>query len=67
MSVRPPLTGRRTHRLHMPQARQTERDLLGPRKTWGELDAPNWRKGEGGNSHWDTIEAFFDHIYTEFS
>jgi len=28
---------------------------------------PNWREDGGDGSHWDTIEAFFDHIYSEFS
>jgi len=31
--------------------------LLGPRKSWQELDEPNWRKDEGDDSHWDTVEA----------
>ena len=41
--------------------------LLGLRKTWEELDAPTWRKGEGDDSPWHTIEAFLDMIYSEFS
>lgn len=49
-----------------PRLDRLRRDLLGPRKTWEELDTPNWRKGEGDDSHWVTIEAFFDHIFSEF-
>jgi len=50
-----------------PGLRKERKDLLGPRKTWEELDTPNWRKDEGDDSHWDTIEAFFDFIHSEFS
>jgi len=25
-----------------------------------DLNEPNWRKEEGDDSHWDTVEAFFD-------
>jgi len=38
-------------------------NLLGTRKSWEELDKPNWRKDEGDDSHWDTIEAWFDFLY----
>jgi len=41
--------------------------LLGTRKTWEELDDPIWRKEEGDDSHWDAVEAFFDHIYAAFT
>jgi len=39
---------------------------LDTRMSWEELDDPNWRTDEGDDSHWDTIEALFDPIYTEF-
>jgi len=50
-----------------PRFRKERRELLGPRRTWEALDKPNWRKDEGDDSYWDTIEAFFDLIYSEFS
>jgi len=30
-----------------PRLARERKDLLGPRKTWEELDDPNWRKDEG--------------------
>jgi len=50
-----------------PRFEKERRELLGPRKTWESLDGKNRRKDEGDDSHWDTIEAFFDFIYNEFS
>jgi len=50
-----------------PQLDTIRKDLLGPRKTWEELDDPNWRKDDGDDSHWDTIEAFCDNIFSVFS
>jgi len=38
-----------------PRFKNTGRNLLGPRRSWEELDKPNWRKEEGDDSHWDTI------------
>jgi len=51
----------------VPLLQAVRRDLLGLRKSWEELDEPNWRKDEGDDSHWGTVEAFFDFIYGEFS
>jgi len=52
---------------HCPRFLKERRDLLVCPKTWEELDEPNWRKDEGDDSHWDTIESFFDFLYNEFS
>jgi len=43
------------------------REILGPRRTRESLDEPNWRKEEGDDSEWDTIEGFLDFIYNQFS
>lgn len=37
--------------------------LLGAKKSWPELDNPEWRK-EGDDSY-DAIESFFDYLYFE--
>jgi len=50
-----------------PRFRKERRDLLGVLSSWEDLDEPNWRKDKGDDSHWDTIEAFFDCIWSEFS
>ena len=50
-----------------PRLDRERRDLLGPPKTWEEMDAPapTWRKDEG-DGQWDTIETCFDFIYQNF-
>jgi len=50
-----------------PRLDKERKDLLGPRKPWEELDLPNWRKNGREDSFYDTIEVFFDFIYSEFS
>jgi len=50
-----------------PRFRNERKDLLGHRTGWEGLDDPNWRNDEGDDSHWDTIESFFDFIFSEFS
>ena len=38
-------------------------DFLGPQKT-EELDAPDWRRGEGGDAWYiEAVEEFFRHLY----
>jgi len=50
-----------------PRLLSQRKDLLGPHRSWEDLDDPNWRKEERDDSGWDTIEAFFGHVYTELS
>jgi len=37
--------------------------LLGAKKTWVDIDSPDWRK-EGDDSY-NAIESFFDYLYFE--
>ena len=67
MPIRASNARRRPHNVRVPLLQAVRRDLLGLRKSWEELDEPNWRKDEGDDSHWGTVEAFFDFIYGEFS
>jgi len=43
------------------------KDLIGPQKALEELGRTQLEKNEGDDSYWDTIEAFFDFLYNEFS
>jgi len=49
---------------HCPQHAPMRRRLLVAKKTWPELDNPDWRK-EGDEDSYDAIESFFDYLYVE--
>jgi len=52
------------HRLSLPTPRHDEETPLpGTKKTWPEIDNPDWRKE--GDDIYDAIESFFDYLYFE--
>jgi len=50
-----------------PRLTKERENLLGTRRSWGELDKLNWRKQEGDGIDWDILEPFFDVLSSELT
>lgn len=54
--------------LDCPKLKAQRSELLPtPPLTWEQLDHPIWRKYNGQDEPWDTVEAFFHYLYREIS
>lgn len=57
----------RPHYFRLPTVQKGEKVSIRAPVVLGGLDKPSWRKDEGDDSDWDTVEAWFDFLYKELA